>query len=99
MNPNAKVRKPTENWTSINELKFEKIEEFKDNVYEPNHYSYGKYECINVIKDIMSKEEFKGYLRGNVIKYVWRYRHKNGLEDLKKAQYYLDYLIKEVINE
>ena len=47
----------------------------------------------------MSHIEFCGYLKGNVQKYVWRYRSKNGAEDLKKALVYLDWLNKEVSNE
>ena len=42
----------------------------------------------------MSKIEFMGYLKGNIIKYTWRYRNKNGLEDLQKADVYLQWLIK-----
>ena len=60
----------------------------------PNHYK-GEVECISAIKSAMSKEAFKGYLRGNVIKYVWRFDKKNGIEDLKKAQVYLNWLIDE----
>jgi hypothetical protein len=41
----------------------------------------------------MSLESFKGFLKGNCIKYLWRYQHKNGAEDLKKAQWYLSRLI------
>jgi len=40
-------------------------------------------------------DEFLGYLRGNSIKYLWRYRQKNGAEDLRKAQWYLNRLITE----
>jgi len=65
-----------------------------DNVNKPNHYK-GEIECIDAIKSSMSIEEFKGFLKGNVQKYVWRYDKKNGIEDLKKAQWYLDRLIKE----
>lgn len=42
----------------------------------------------------MSLEGFKGFLKGNCIKYLWRYQHKNGAEDLKKAQWYLSRLAK-----
>ena len=43
----------------------------------------------------MTSMEFKGFLRGNVIKYVARYKDKNGVEDLEKAMHYLDKLIQE----
>jgi len=41
----------------------------------------------------MDKPEFKGYLKGNIFKYVWRYEYKNGVEDLRKAKWYLERLI------
>ena len=61
----------------------------------PDHYK-GEIECIQCIKASMSKIEFMGYLKGNVHKYTWRYRQKNGLEDLQKSKVYLDWLIEEV---
>lgn len=72
-------------------------EENKDNVNHPSHYTSGGIECIEAIKASMSKDEYKGYLKGNVLKYVWRYKNKNNpVEDLKKAKVYLEWLIKEV---
>jgi hypothetical protein len=70
------------------------IEAMKDNVKEPSHYK-GEIECIAAIKASMSQQQFKGYLKGNIIKYLWRYDRKNGLEDLQKADVYLQWLIKE----
>ena len=64
-----------------------------DNVNHPAHYNTGKIEVINYINDKLNYEEFTGYLTSNIIKYISRYKHKNGLEDLKKAQWYLNYLI------
>lgn len=61
----------------------------------PNHYK-GEIECIDAIKSSMSYQQFTGYLKGNIQKYIWRYDRKNGTEDLKKAQWYLERLIKEV---
>lgn len=66
-----------------------------DPVNHPEHYTAGSVECIDAIKAQMTREEFLGYLRGNVVKYLWRYRHKGGVESLKKAQWYLDKLISE----
>lgn len=60
----------------------------KDNVNSPTHY-VGKIECIDYIEDVLTSEEFRGYLRGNIIKYQHRYRKKNGIEDLKKQEWYL----------
>lgn len=68
-----------------------------DAVNHPDHYTNGGIECIDAIKASMSDEEFRGYLKGNVIKYLWRYRLKsNPREDLEKAMWYLSKLIVEV---
>jgi len=64
-----------------------------DSVNSPFHYSCSPIECIEAIEASMSPEGFKGFLKGNCIKYLWRYQHKNGAEDLKKAQWYLSRLI------
>lgn len=67
-----------------------------DNVNHPEHYTQGGIECIDAIKASMTCEEFVGYLKGNCLKYLWRYRNKGKVqEDLKKAQWYLDKLVKE----
>ena len=65
-----------------------------DNVHAPLHYQGDKMQCIDAMEAMLSHEEFIGYLRGNVFKYQWRYKQKNGLEDLRKAKWYLDCLIK-----
>ena len=62
----------------------------------PMHYKVGGIETIDYIRSKMTPEAFEGYLQGNVIKYISRYRNKNGLEDLHKAEWYLTRLIKEV---
>lgn len=65
-----------------------------DPVNHPNHYASGGIECIEAIKSSMSEEAFKGYLKGNVQKYLWRYEKKVApIEDLHKAQVYLGWLI------
>ena len=64
-----------------------------DVVNRPEHYRQGGLECIEAIEASMSREEFQGYLKGNIEKYVWRYRYKNGVQDLHKARWYLDRLI------
>jgi len=68
-----------------------------DNVNNPSHYGNGQIECIDYLEDFMTTEEFIGYLRGNIGKYLHRWRYKNGLEDLRKAEWYLKKLI-EVYN-
>ena len=64
-----------------------------DNVNHPDHYTRGKVECIDAIEAALGDEAFVGYCSGNVLKYVWRHRDKGGVEDLKKARWYLDRLI------
>tara|TARA_R100001086_G_scaffold134971_1_gene70218 strand:+ start:666 stop:878 length:213 start_codon:yes stop_codon:yes gene_type:complete len=59
----------------------------------PDHYKDSEIECIDAIESSMSQEAFKGYLKGSIIKYVWRYEKKNGLEDLNKARWFLAKLI------
>lgn len=66
-----------------------------DNVNKPPHYGQGDIECITYIKDILTDDELIGYYRGNVTKYLHRWRYKNGLEDLRKARWYLDALIQQ----
>jgi hypothetical protein len=68
-------------------------------VNHPPHYCKGGIECIDALKASMPDEAFKGFLKGNVIKYVWRYEDKsNPLEDLEKAEWYLKKLISELKN-
>ena len=65
-----------------------------DEVNHPPHYNNGKVECIEAIEASMSKEEYKGYLKGNALKYLWRYNYKGKpQQDLQKAQWYLNKLI------
>ena len=65
-----------------------------DNVDRPLHYAAGSIECIDAIEAQLSAEEFRGYLKGNIIKYIWREKHKGKIESLKKALWYLNKLIK-----
>ena len=75
----------------------ERKEYFTDPVNAPQHYNTGNIECIEAIQESMSAEAFKGYLKGNCLKYLWRYDYKGKpSEDLEKAGWYLNRLIKEV---
>jgi len=66
-----------------------------DPVNKPAHYQNGRMECIDAIQ-AATEEGYEYLLQGNIIKYVWRYRHKdNPIQDLKKARWYLDRLIEE----
>jgi len=65
-----------------------------DAVNSPKHYNTGGIECIESIEASMSRLEFVGYLKGNLSKYIWRYNYKGKpIEDLRKAQWYLERLI------
>jgi hypothetical protein len=64
-----------------------------DLVNHPPHYTDGGIECIEAIEAQLTAEEYRGYLKGNCAKYIWRERHKGGTESLRKARFYLDRLI------
>ena len=67
-----------------------------DNINRPEHYTYGKFECVDVIHELTQElAGIQAFCLGNTIKYLWRFQHKNGVEDLEKARWYLDRLIKE----
>ena len=66
----------------------------EDVVNKPKHYNQGTIECIDAIEAMLTHAEFVGYLRGNSLKYRWRFRYKNGTEDLLKAQWYERKLLK-----
>ena len=60
----------------------------RDDVNSPEHYKLNEYgiECIDAIQASMTVEEFEGYLRGNVLKYMWRCNYKgHKVQDLQKA--------------
>lgn len=68
-----------------------------DPVNHPRHYKQGDIECIDAIKSaVTGAPPFEAVCVANVLKYVWRYRAKNGLTDLHKARWYLDALISAV---
>lgn len=70
-------------------------------VNHPSHYTATRMEAIEIIKLITENEKngFAANLIGNIVKYIIRFRHKNGVQDLKKARWYLDRLIQEVESE
>jgi hypothetical protein len=80
------------NWGS-NEMEYLKSLDAKtDNVNSPSHYNQHGVECIDAIRASLGSE-FESYCKGNVMKYLWRYKYKNGVEDLKKAQVYLNWMV------
>lgn len=86
----------------MREIMFRQIENMEvhqepDNVNHPSHYTRGNVECIDAIKAaIIGLDPVEAVFVKDIIKYVWRYKYKNGLEDLKKARVTLDWLIDEV---
>lgn len=65
-----------------------------DIIKNPEHYCSGKVECIEAIEAAETPEEYRGFLKGQIFKYVFREGKKGGTESLKKASWYLDRLIK-----
>lgn len=63
-----------------------------DPVNHPEHYTSGDIECLDAIKAALG-ENYKYYVQGNLIKYIWRFPLKNGMQDLQKAQFYLNDLL------
>ncbi len=74
-------------------IEIRRVEVTKDNVNHPDHYKTGGIETIDYIKAKLGEEGVIAYCMGNVMKYTSRWKDKNGLEDLKKADWYLDYAI------
>ena len=65
-----------------------------DPVNHPGHYTKGGIECLDAIRASMTNDGFLDFLKGQIIKYVWRYQHKGKpLEDLQKARFYLNRMI------
>ena len=60
-----------------------------DLVNFPPHYRQGGIECIDAIRAALTEEEFRGYCKGNALKYIWRERYKGGDESLLKADWYI----------
>lgn len=72
----------------------EEGERMTDNVNSPEHYTSGGIECIDAIRAALTSEEYRGYLKGNITKYIWRERLKGGAEDIAKAAWYIEELKK-----
>jgi hypothetical protein len=68
----------------------------KDMVNSPSHYIQGSIECIDAIEEVVKHlDGMEAMCTGNAIKYLWRWKHKNGTEDLKKAVWYIQRMIDE----
>lgn len=87
----------TDNTPDIREVVEEHSEDAKaDPVNRPAHYTYGGIECIDAMQAAFGDEAVKDFCLCNAFKYLWRHRQKNGVEDLKKARWYLNRLIREM---
>ena len=88
-------------WAAYSVPAEEEAEEYQeDNVCNPEHYNTGNIECIEAIEESMSSVAYKGYLKGNSMKYLWRYDYKGKqVEDLQKCQWYLARLTQVVVFE
>ena len=67
-----------------------------NNVVHPGHYNRTSVEVIDTLRGMMTDDEYRGFLIGNIVKYISRYSLKNGIEDIKKAKYYLSLLEKDL---
>jgi hypothetical protein len=73
------------------------IKQVHDPVNHPSHYASGKIECIDAIEEaVKDLNGFEGALTANVLKYIWRWKKKNGKQDLEKARWYLSKLIESL---
>lgn len=73
----------------------EEKQQAEDLVNNPPHYTQGQIECIDAIRAALGSEGFMAFCRGNSMKYLWRYNHKGGKQDLEKAVWYTQKLIAE----
>ena len=68
----------------------------KDTVNHPSHYTLGGIECIEAIEAATGElVGIEAVCTGNAIKYLWRWKHKNGHEDLRKARWYINRILGE----
>ena len=65
----------------------------QDTVNHPTHYTQGDIECIDAIRASLTDDEWRGYIKGNILKYTWREKTKGGDESLEKARWYLNRLL------
>ena len=84
-----KLKQENEKLKELKTPTIENFEEPSDNVNHPSHYT-GKYECIDVMQDVFGDDATNDFCLCNAFKYIWRARKKNGLEDVKKAIWYLN---------
>lgn len=78
---------------AVDEVSVMEIVVEKDNVNHPSHYETGKFECIDVMVETQGVEAVKDFCICNAFKYLYRHKNKNGIEDIKKAIWYLNKLV------
>lgn len=88
------VSNPTDDMTEYVEKYLEAVK--PDPVNRPAHYMSGGIECIDAMQAAFGAEAVKDFCLCNAFKYLWRHRQKNGVEDLKKARWYLNRMIREM---
>ena len=85
------------------EILKEQVQDFltpvaKDVVNHPSHYETGKFECFDVMREIYGDAVVKNFSLCNAFKYLYRYSRKNGIEDIRKAKWYIDHFL-EIVDE
>jgi len=75
------------------EMSWPPMQPVKSNVNHPSHYNQGDIECIDAMLASAGKEAVKNFCHLSIVKYLWRFEHKNGFEDLEKAKWYMEKLI------
>lgn len=65
----------------------------KEEVNHPSRYNAGAVECIDAIESALTPDEYRGFIKGTVMRYAWREKHKGGNQDLAKAQWYIARLL------
>ena len=90
---NAQLSDPVEEEAKP-EIVDQLIKKLIDDINSPAHYTFGTIEVTDYIQDKLTLEEFEGFCKGVILQYVSRCRLKGGLDDLKKAAWYLDRIIK-----
>lgn len=91
--PMTEPTKKHEGYENYMKRRLRETEQQSDMVNNPTHYTHGAIECIDAIEAALGPEGFIAFLRGNIIKYNWRCKHKAGLEDIEKARWYVNKLI------
>jgi hypothetical protein len=79
-------------------MRLKEVEEQTDMVNSPAHYNKAGIETIDIIQSVTG-DGFETYLQGNILKYICRYKYKNGVEDLEKARWYLNRFIETKVGE